>query len=177
MTPIVAVNFEDQKWSTLWSRVKSAGMRITDTGISNALNKVLQYPRDLAKMLAPKKTGALSASITTKRVVYKKNGFVWGGIGVESKSMFATAGGKVKRPPNYYFILENGRVSDANRARNTIANRINPNRKEYHNRTSTENTKHPFLAPAIRDSGASINAKLYQGISDAVDRELAKAAV
>lgn len=177
----ITVNFDEAKWGAMWQRMRGLGVAFSGQQAQRALDNSIQLTKTTAQGLVKRITGALREAITTKtrRIKGPNSSYVlWGGIGIKSKSVFVTQKGKVQRPPNYYFIIEKGRVSNEQRENNSIASRINPNRRKYINRVKDlASTKKPFLVPAIKSTAGAVINQLATNFEKLIDKEAAKIAL
>ena len=175
MSEIITYKFDSERWTRLFSKMKENDIAIGGAKSRRIVDKAAQIVAAFSKSLAPKDSGALQDSIITKTVRAKGYPAIFGNIGIRSKSLYVSAQGSIRKPSHYYYIHELGRTSNEARALNQIANRMNPNRKLYKNRTPNSETKHPFLAPAIRQAGPAAGEQMYNDFVKLMESEMEKA--
>jgi|GEM_PF-4369065 hypothetical protein len=196
----LSIQFDDSRWNNFLSNVQRSGYDLTDVRLTTAVNKALQPALRQAQQLVPVKTGALRRSLTIKTKKLRGGGITWGGIGVQSRSAFITSKGETVRPPKYYYLVEFGRKSDAERARRLANRRAGSGRaidrifrnsfgseshlnarthamntgqpRMSHNRKAS--TAHPFLAPAIRNAAQAVlnafTSDIERQVADSIGR-------
>ena len=114
MTDGITFKFDEKQFQALQVKLDACGNMLTSDEVVGVVEKALQPAKRKAQSDIKSDTGSLKASVDTTVKLYPSKKTIWGAIGIRSNSSYITEKG-IRKPNKYYFIVERGRKSWAER--------------------------------------------------------------